>query len=232
MQLALEHQRARRIHEADVLYTEILKAAPGHVPALQQLGCLAFEVGRFDIATRMFEKTAGLQPGHGPHWSNLGEALRAQSLNEEAVAAFEKAIALDGRDWVPFKNLGLCLVLMGRLSGAVAAFEGMIARHSLGAEGYFLKGYALLETGDQAQAIALLRQAVAMDPQLTEARSHLLIALNHDDEGEPDKVFAEYLRGGSRTFSSQGIGLRTESSRSAPQPAPPEPTYLTVSSLE
>lgn len=198
MQLALGHQQARRINEADVLYTEILKVAPDHLPALQQMGCLAFEVGRFDIAARMFARTVALQPGHGPHHSNLGEALRMQGDSEAAARSFAEAMRLDPNDWIPCKNLGLGLVLMGRLREAVEAFGRITAIEPSNAEGWFLQGYAKLEMGLQREAIALLRKAVKLNPNLQEAHSHLLIALNHDDEGDPEAVFAEYLRFGKQ----------------------------------
>ncbi len=217
MRLALEHQRARRIREADVLYTEILKAAPDHVPAIQQLGCLAFEVGQFDLAADFLRRAATLDPFVAAHWNNLGEALRMAGDPDGSVAAFAEAMRLDPDDWIPCKNLGLGLVLAGRLKHASDAFARINRGHPLNAEGWHLQGYAQLEMGNQREAVALLRKAVAMAPGLAEAQSHLRIALNHVED---DAMGARTLFSPPFPSASETVGLADGSVR-APVPDRP-----------
>ena len=48
--LAIEHQKAGRLQEAEALYRQILQVHPHHPDALHLLGMVAYQVGKYEIA--------------------------------------------------------------------------------------------------------------------------------------------------------------------------------------
>ena len=72
--LALEHHRAGRLDQAEMLYRRILERQPANPEALYFLGVLAHQAGRNDEAIELIEK------------AHREGGARAQSLNSLGMA--------------------------------------------------------------------------------------------------------------------------------------------------
>ena len=75
-QSALNLHRQGRLGEAEALCREVLSAEPAHVEALDLLGVLCVESGRFDAAAGFLRRAVALRPEHGRTHAYLGFALR------------------------------------------------------------------------------------------------------------------------------------------------------------
>src|SRR4051812_40352310 len=72
---AVEHHRAGRLQEAELLYRQVLAADPRQPDALHYLGVIALQVGQFAVAEQLIG--AALQLGHANNpetLNNYGEA--------------------------------------------------------------------------------------------------------------------------------------------------------------
>jgi protein O-GlcNAc transferase len=60
--LALRHYQAGRLHEAEQIYRKILAQKPEHVDAMHNLGVIACQVGRNDVAMDFIRRAIALRP--------------------------------------------------------------------------------------------------------------------------------------------------------------------------
>src|SRR5215213_2869637 len=83
----LDHHRAGRLQQAEVIYRQILQEKPDEPEALNLLGVIALQVGRADAAVPLLSRSVQVAPGFGS-LNNLGESLRYLGRLDEAIAAY------------------------------------------------------------------------------------------------------------------------------------------------
>jgi protein O-GlcNAc transferase len=187
-ELALQHHRAGRLHEAENLYQQILTRQPGHIDALHFLGVIAHQTGRNDLSVELISRAIALHPNFPAAHLNLGISLRDNGKLDEAIAAFHRAIGLRPDFPEAFSNLGIALMGKGQTNEALAAFRNAIAQKSDYLEAHFNLGIALKETGQLDAAITALSRAIALRPDYAEAFTNLGNALI--DKGRLDDAIA------------------------------------------
>ncbi|HPQ16510.1 MAG TPA: tetratricopeptide repeat protein [Bryobacteraceae bacterium] len=96
---------------------------PNSAEAHHALGMFYFRTGRYDSATRSFERAADLAPSNALYWKMLGAAYAAQSQFELAEAPLRKACELDPKLEGACYYYGRNLYTENRFEPAVQAFE-------------------------------------------------------------------------------------------------------------
>ena len=187
---AVEHHNAGRLPEAEALYRQILAIDPNHVDALHNLGYLASQVGRDDIAVELIGRATTIDPTQAVAFNNLGNALAAKGAFAEALAAFHRAIALQPALAMAHSNLGNVLRNQGRPDEAAAAHRRALALDPDFTLAHNNLGAALLDLGEAEAAVASFRQALARQPDYPEALSNLGNALT--EAGEFEAAVAAY----------------------------------------
>jgi protein O-GlcNAc transferase len=119
--LALQHQRAGRLPEAERIYRQILAQNPNHIDSLLNLGILAQQLDRNDLAVEFFRRAVALNPNYTKAYSNLSVALRANRRLDDSIVAGRRAIALNPDLAPAYANLANALADAGRLTDAIAA---------------------------------------------------------------------------------------------------------------
>lgn len=71
---AYEHHQHGRLHEAQLLYEQLLARDPRQVDALHLLGVLALQQGQPDVAAGLMQQALALRPDMAAAHSNLGHA--------------------------------------------------------------------------------------------------------------------------------------------------------------
>src|SRR5215472_6731094 len=94
-----EHHRAGRLKEAERAYRDLLRHDHKNPAALQLLGILAAQSGRFTAAVDYFARALARAPNNGELHHNLAEVYRRTNDPERAYEAFQRAIAL-GVDYI------------------------------------------------------------------------------------------------------------------------------------
>jgi tetratricopeptide (TPR) repeat protein len=146
-------------------YRRAIEVDPKFEPALNNLGNVLSDQGRFDEAIALYKKAIELNPKMPLPWNNMGNALRRKKQFDEAIANCRKAVELDPNYAVAHHNIGLALADQGRLVEAVAAYRKAIELEPRSAATYFDLGYALGRNGQTDEAIAAYRKAVEIDPK-------------------------------------------------------------------
>ena len=107
----------------------------------------------------------------------MGRAEWARSASADTAAAhYERALAIDGNDPSVLGDLASLRIAQERYDDAAALFRRALEQTPDAARLHAGLGYALYASGQANAAIASLEQALALDADLEEARSHLALA--------------------------------------------------------
>lgn len=94
LEAAVAHHREGRVADAKALYSEVLRKRPGDAQALNMLGVLAAQTGRFDRALELVRSAIRERPNEPEYHFNLGH-IGQLAGRPEAVDAFRDALAID-----------------------------------------------------------------------------------------------------------------------------------------
>jgi protein O-GlcNAc transferase len=190
IQSGWSHHQAGRLVEAEKSYRQILETQPDHVGALNLLGVLAVQTGRFDVAVNLIRRAIRLLPDSAEAHYNLGLARMNLGQFDEAIAECRQAIQFNPDLAEAYHCLGNALKNTGQLNEAIAAFRQAIRLKADYAIVHNNLGNALNENGQFDEAIASYQQAIRLNAEFAEAHFNLGIALN--GKGKVDEAIAAY----------------------------------------
>ncbi len=145
-------------------------------PAAFALGRMALEEGELARAEALLRAAASAPPLALDSTFVLAEVLERLSRREEAAAALSWVIARNPPSPAPYSNL-LHLLIDLDPERAEAVSGAAVRRFPDNARLAMLRGYVLLRRKKAAEAIAPLRRALALDPEIAHAPGSLLQAL-------------------------------------------------------
>jgi protein O-GlcNAc transferase len=173
------HRRRRSYAAAVASYRAALAASANHPVLLNNLGLALQEQGQNDEAEACYRKAIQQQPGLFEGRANLGDLLSRGGRFADAVHEYEQALALKPMVAALWQNLGLCQHRMGALSQAQASLQRAVELDP-GDTGKLVNLAAiLLAQQREAEAIPVIRKALALRPDLSEAQSMLLYVNQH-----------------------------------------------------
>ncbi|MFD1627370.1 tetratricopeptide repeat protein [Azospirillum griseum] len=152
--------------------------------------------GRLDDALVLCRNA--MAAADAPH--TLGNLLEDLGRSDAAVEWQRRAVALQPDDARAFYALGTLHARAHRYGAARAACARAQTLVPHVPKVHMAMGGICFEQGDLPAAITALRRALALDPDLWQARSGLLFALGFDEEADPDDVYQEH-----RAFDRQHI---------------------------
>jgi len=180
-------------HDSIALWTRAADVDPANDVATYNLAIALAEAGREDEAIGRYEETLRLVPDHDLARKNLailkatqaereGDRLAQAGRLDEAGDRYAHAIALDGRRLHAHAARGMLLARRGRLREAAddlrMAFDGGVTD----VEVPNTLAFALAQTGDSAQAAAVLTRAAAAQPDNINLKHNLARLLATSDD--------------------------------------------------
>ena len=179
LQQGLDHHRAGRLQQAEVIYRQILQQKPDEPEALNLLGVIALQVGRPEAALPLLARSAQVAPGYGT-FNNMGEALRYLGRLDEAIAAYRQSLQLNPNNVDAVANMGLALYQQGKSADSIDAFERALrmAGNAPRADWLDHLGCSYMQQGDAYRAATQHRKAIALAPQYAPAHANLALALS------------------------------------------------------
>ncbi len=179
---AVAHHQAKRLAEAENLYTHILKQFPSHADTLHLRGLLAFQQGEHSLALT-YIRQAIKQDATKPHYHyNLGLSLEKEEQWGEACSAYRQALSLNPNYVEALSNLGHVFRRQRQWSEAIAAFQHALRLQPRAADLHNNLGVTYKEQGDQENALEQYRQALNIAPQHAEALNNMKMVLQ--DQGK------------------------------------------------
>jgi tetratricopeptide (TPR) repeat protein len=150
--VALEHQRAGRLDDAERIYQRVLAVQPEQPDALHLLGVLALNRHRAAEAVRLLERAVVAAPTAPAIHNALATAQRATQRLNDAIASYRRAVELDP-DNVPFRtNLAAALLENGLLDEALTHAQQATTAAPAYPDGQFVLGTIHRARGDHAAA--------------------------------------------------------------------------------
>lgn len=196
-------QQQGKAEQALLQYKLAIELDPrGATGAYNNLGELYLSRGELETAIESFRLAAELNPEEAAvPLANLGYCLACLGRREEAVQAYEESLkkspGLATQDVLMEVLTGLARLYLElhRLPEAQAAAEAALARFPRSADALAVLGRIHFQKGEHERAIALFRQAMAINPMtLRNLVLHRLMALAYYRMGHFDKATAEYKR--------------------------------------
>lgn len=184
-------ETAVRLHQAgDAVgaagaYQKILAAEPDNPDAVHYLGLCAGDLGRFEAALELIERSIALRPKCAAFHNNRGNILKRAGRPADAEAAYRHAVGLDGSYAVSWNNLGITLADRQRHDEAARAFRRATRAEPCYAEAHNNLANALHIGGRFKAAEASYRRAIEADPGYFMAYNNLantLATLGRADE--------------------------------------------------
>ncbi|MGB7620750.1 MAG: tetratricopeptide repeat protein [Terriglobia bacterium] len=170
--------RNRDWRDSNTLYLQAVRTSPQSVKVRTYLGEMYARNNEPEKALEQYRVAATINPHSIELLNNVGSLLMRDGKTDEAISYFRQALAAEpNKPDVSRLNLGAALRRRGDLAGAIEQYDKIIQRSPLNAAAHFNKGNALYEVGKLSEAISEYRQALAIDPQFTNARTNLEILL-------------------------------------------------------
>ncbi|MDP9174918.1 MAG: tetratricopeptide repeat protein [Planctomycetota bacterium] len=190
LELAVAHQQAGRLADAEAVYRQILDHDPSHAQAMHLLGTLAHAAGRLDLAADLMNRSIALQPRVPEFYLNMGVVLLALGRIDEAVTAYRQAVALNTNSPEAHFGLGGALVCAKDIPGAEQCFRRALELRPDYAEAINNLGNIFNERRELEFAQNAYKQAIALRPDYADAYNNLGNA--YFDDGQFDRAEAAF----------------------------------------
>lgn len=187
LEAAIVHHKAGRKEEAERAYRAVLQRVPNQPDALNLLGVLAGEAGRYDLAISMMQQAAQFRPKDPAILNNIGNTLGKAHRHEEAADYFERALAYNPEFPEALINLGRSLRFCDRHEEAKRAFERHIEVRGPSAPASGGIARVLMDQGKFSEAEALARELIVSFP---EASSGYVTLANSRKTKKDDPIIA------------------------------------------
>jgi protein O-GlcNAc transferase len=189
IQIALKHEQAGDLKEAESIYKEILKFHPENADVLHLIGLLYYQNGNYDSAITYIRKALQFNP-NAEIYNNLGTVLRQKGHFDEAIYYYQKAIQLNPNFATAHNNIGTIFQSKGLLNEAIVSYEKALQIDQNLADTYFNLGTAFREKELLDAAVFNYQKAIQLNPNFAIAYNNLGNVF--DEKGEEDKAITYY----------------------------------------
>lgn len=159
-------QAQGRDGEAVPILRDVLRAAPGHPVALNNLGAAVARGGDFATAETYFRTALDGAPEYPDALANLAGLLARRGAVDEALERLSRAGPGRAATW---NDLGTALHLAERPAAAVDCFARAVLDDPAMPQIYNNLSIALTALGRRAEALAAVQQAIALRPRYLHA---------------------------------------------------------------
>ena len=163
-QLATALQRTGRTAEAIEHLQQAVQAVPDAAMLHHKLGKIQTEVGTHEAARASFTRVVELLPDSAVAHRHLGTNFLLGGRYAEAIDQLRKALELNPKLPVALHHLANALEATGELHEAARTYDQLLESTPRYAPAYVPAAMLLVERGDEAAAIELLRRGCELIP--------------------------------------------------------------------
>jgi tetratricopeptide (TPR) repeat protein len=204
LKLGVAAHKAGHFSSADKYYTAILEADPNNSDANHNLGMLAMEVGKTNIAITYLEKATEVRPDIFQYWLSLFQVLLKLGLSSKIKDLYEKAVASEIKEQelselaeiyrksqkqiIKEENLAETLKYFTTLynqqeySSIINQGADLINQHPNNVVFVNLYASALHATKRHSEAVRLYREIINREPLNERLHNNLGVALYSDNK--------------------------------------------------
>jgi tetratricopeptide (TPR) repeat protein len=194
-QRAVALHRTGNLPQAEMLYRQLLAAAPNHADGLHLLGLLASQAGQPAAGLPLIDRAIRLRPRDGAYHDSRGQALKALGRLPDAIAAYRKAVRLQPEAFGSQYNLGNALYAEEAFDEAAKCYRCAIQLDPNAVGAYNNLGNACRALGQSEEAAAAFRVAVRLRPDTPELLFNLgRVLIDCDALAEAGAMLGEVVR--------------------------------------
>ncbi|HMF22188.1 MAG TPA: tetratricopeptide repeat protein [Pseudolabrys sp.] len=168
-QNALSALQAGKLGDAVRQFDAVLRVEPKHVGALNLMGVVFTQLGRFTEAETYYRRALEHQPPSDTTLYNYGIVLKVLNRPAEALQRFSEAVSLNPSVAETWNHRGTTLHDLNRYEEAIADFDKATALNPHYAEAFQNKGKSLIALKRGDEALDAFGRALAIYPSLAEA---------------------------------------------------------------
>ncbi|HML30872.1 MAG TPA: tetratricopeptide repeat protein, partial [Hyphomicrobium sp.] len=168
---AVQHLKQGRFAESETAHRRVLSLVPHHAPSLHHLGLIAFKRQELESAVDFIRKSVAAQPDYYDAWLNLAIILGELRRSQEAIDACRESVALQPKNAQGHTVLGNLLRIAQNDAEAMTAYASALDLKPDQPLVLARLGELLLKSGDVEAATTHCDRALALDPELEEARN-------------------------------------------------------------
>jgi tetratricopeptide (TPR) repeat protein len=150
-------------------YQDLIRIAPRHVVALNNLGAALSKLGRPKEAEAYFYQAIRIEPDFPDAYSNIGNALLLKGQYAAAEQFLRRALKLNPRFVDARVNLGLTLSFLSHFRDARSQFEKALKYQPRSADALSGLAFVAMTEGSFDQAGAMLSRALKANPRMPKA---------------------------------------------------------------
>ena len=162
------------------LYDRLIARGAADAATYTTKGDLLYRLQRYDEAAAAWQRALAFDPGPAAAFSlhlSLGRAAWTRDRSaDDAAPHYERALLIDPSNLGVLADLASLRIAQERYEDALKLFRTAVEMAPETAKFHAGMGYALYRLGRADAAVERLERALALDPTLDEARSHLILA--------------------------------------------------------
>jgi tetratricopeptide (TPR) repeat protein len=166
------HARAEVWSNPVSLWEDTVAKSPGKSRVHQQLAQAYYDEQRYDLAVAEYDKSAQLEKPDYNMLMNWGLAYHRLGRFDEALARFRQAAAMEPTAHV-YSQIGMIYVQLRRRTEALDSLAMAQKLDPGWAPTYNYRAKLHFQANELPEAVAQYRQALALDPHLTDAAEEL-----------------------------------------------------------
>jgi predicted O-linked N-acetylglucosamine transferase (SPINDLY family) len=201
IELAVGHEKAGRLADAERIYRDILQQQPDEPIALHLLGRLAMRVGQMPAAEQLLRRSITVDPTVAQRHNDHGVALHSLGRLDEAIEALQAALAIKPDLVETLSNLSAGMNARGQFSSAIELARRATEIDPAYSDAFNNLGNALNWNGHPEQAVDAYRKAVELAPAAAQWHSNLLMVMHYLPEVDPPAMFAAHQAFGQKFAS-------------------------------
>lgn len=195
MEQALELFHNGQLDSAEILFATVAEEAAVRPLVQHMRGVIAMHLGDDERARQLIEEAIRLNPAAGEAHANLGRLLLKAHQYPAALAAYAAALTLKADNAASHFGFAKALAALGLRDLAFDAFGDVFARAPDYFEAAVDFGSLLDDMGRHAEAVAMLRDALARDPTRADVDAALTAAMSFPTADNPDVDDAAAIAG-------------------------------------
>jgi predicted TPR repeat methyltransferase len=185
----IAHQRGDR-GQAEELIRHALGLNSANPAAQSNLGVVLMEMGQLEEAGQYLSAALSAQPGLVQAHVNLGNIHKLKGDYEQALTHYGNALSRNSQIAEAHHNMGVVLHRLNRLPQALASANQAVQLNSGHAEFHESLGNICKDLGDTSAARRHYQQALALNPELGNAKHFLSLLAGDTAERPPDSYVA------------------------------------------
>lgn len=172
------------------MYDKIIEIGPQSAVALNNKGCLLYEMGKPEEALKAYQKALEINPELELAWRNKGDCLIILGRYNEAVEAYDYALIIDPQSPGAWCGKASALLSMGETEESLETCEKGLEANPQSWALWQNKGTALHFSGRSEEALAVYDKTLELNPRCEMACMHKGII--YEELGETDKALEAY----------------------------------------